>query len=201
MPSRSKFLCCLYSIQNCISLAYRSAFTLFKMVAMQIMCRELYVISVCIPTLCRVVSHFFLCTHFAQNGTYLSLYIHFLQNGISFLSLSLSVPTLYKMLSHFCLCTHFVQNGSSFVSLYPLCTKWYLIFLSLSTHFVQNGISFLSLCTHFVQNVISFLSVYTHFVQNVISFLSVPTLYKMVCRFHLPTIFFVKFVIVEIHRV
>ena len=129
MPSRSKLLCCLYSAQNCISLAYRSAFTLCKMVAMQIMCRELYVVSVYVPTLCR-------------------------------------------MASHWSLCTHFVQNGSLFVSLCPLCTKWFLISLSVP------------LCTKWYH----------------IS-LSVPTLYKMVCRFHLPIIFFVKFLIVEIHCV
>jgi hypothetical protein len=113
MPSRSKLLCCLYFVQNCISLAYRSAFTLCKMVAMQIMCRDLCVVSVCIPTFCRMVSHFSLCAHFVQNGSsFVSLY----PLCIKWYLISLSMPTLYKMVFHFCLGTHFVQNGMSFPS-------------------------------------------------------------------------------------
>jgi len=108
MPSRSKFLCCLYSVRNCISLAYRSAFPLCKIVAMQIMCRELYVVSVYIPTLCRVVSHLSLCTHFVQNGSsFVSLY----PLSTKWYIISLSVPTLYKMICRFHLPSFFWGGG------------------------------------------------------------------------------------------
>ena len=173
MPSRSKLLCCLYSVQKGISLASRSAFAL-------------------------------------QNGS--------------------CANCVYGIVRRFCLRTQFVQNGVSFVSLYPLSTKWCLISLSCThslcsewclvslccTHFVQNGVSFLSLvltlyrmvsrfcllyslctewclvslyCTHFLQNDVSFLSIVLTLYRMVSRFSIVLTLYRMVSRFHL-SIFF-----------
>jgi len=82
-----------------------------QVVMLPVLCTELYLFNTQV------------CVHSVKNRSYAN-YVYVV---------SVYIPNLCRMVSHLSLCTHFVQNGSSFVSLCTLCTKRYLISVSVPT--------------------------------------------------------------------